>query len=294
VVIGALAVFFGLAAFAPVFLCPEKRYIAHTKHLAKTRLLPNLMEARKNRPFLIVLSIKFFTFFCYSTVGLLGVYMNTYFVYGGDVKRAAGTYAVLGSSYAIAACTSFFIYPHIARLLGKKRALQCAAGLLVFGCICKLFVYQPKHPWLQLIVLMANGASVQGINFVIGTMMGDVIDYDELLSGKRREALYSSLVSWFESAGQSFGLLICGFLLVWIGFDAKIGAQHPHTLHLMRFFYFLCPFIGGLFAVFMISRYDLTEDRAYEIKDELNRRHTALTEVGGSSRPGSLRRPSPS
>jgi GPH family glycoside/pentoside/hexuronide:cation symporter len=124
-----------------------------------------------------------------------------------------------------------------------------------------------------LIVLMANGVAVQGINFLVVTMIGDIIDYDELLFGKRREALYGSLLGWFEKAGGSIGTLLCGFLLVWIGFSAKTGAQSPHTLELMKYFYFLFPFIGAIFAILAVNRYELTEDRAYEIRDELNRRH---------------------
>jgi len=224
---------------------------------------------------MIVLSIKAFTFFCYSVVGAMGVYMNTYFVFGGDIKKAAPVYGVLGTSYAVAACTSFFIYPFIARALGKKATLQIAAGIMMFGSVCKLLVYHPRYPWLQLIVLMSNGASVQGINFVIGTMMGDIIDYDELISGKRREGLYSSVTGWVQKIGGACGYLFYGFILVWAGFDAAKGAQTPHTLQLMRFLYFLCPFIGSLFAIFISRLYDLSEDRVYEIKDELKRRHGA-------------------
>lgn len=274
------SLFFLCAAFVPVLLCPEKQYAALAGKLSKSALLPNLLEARKNRPFLIILSIKFFAFFCYNIVGALGMYMNTYYIYGGDVKKAAATYGFLGSSYILAAFASLFVYPHIARMWGKKRTLQLAGCVLVVGCLCKLVVYQPKYPWLQLIVLMANGVAVQGMNFIVVTMVGDIVDYDELLFGKRREALYSSLIGWFEKAGSSLGTLLCGFLLVCIGFNAKTGAQGHHTLELMKYFYFLFPFVGAIFSIVAVSRYELTESRAYEIRDALKQRHAASAPSG--------------
>jgi len=271
-VAGAGAIFFLVAMAVPVLLCPEKKYALVARETRKTALISNLKEARKNRPFCIILLVKFFTSFCYNIVGALGLYMNTYYIYGGDIKRAAVTYGFLGSSYIIAAFVSLFIYPSVARAYGKQRTLQIAAGILVFGCLCKLLVYQPKYPWLQLIVLMANGIAVQGMNFIIVTMIGDIVDYDELLFGKRREALYSTLIGWFEKAGTSLGTLLCGLLLVLIGFNAKSGAQSHHTLELMRYFYFLFPFTGALFAIVAIRRYDITEERAYEIRDTIAKR----------------------
>lgn len=268
-------VFFLAAMSVPVFLCPEKKYATVAREVKKTSLIPNLLEARKNRPFCIILAVKFFTSFCYNIVGALGMYMNTYYIYGGDVKRGALTYGFLGTSYIVAAFASLFVYPHIARAQGKRRALQIAACILIFGCVCKLIVYQPEYPWLQAIVLMANGIAVQGMNFIIVTMIGDIVDYDELLFGKRREALYSTLIGWFEKAGTALGTLLCGLLLVCIGFNAKNGAQSHHTLELMKYFYFLFPFTGALFAVFAIRRYDISETRAYEIRDELAKRHAA-------------------
>jgi GPH family glycoside/pentoside/hexuronide:cation symporter len=79
-------------------------------------------------------------------------------------------------------------------------------------------------------------------------------------------------MSWFEKAGNSIGSLLAGSVLVWIGFEAKLGAQSHHTLELMKFWYFLAPFTGALAALILIRKYELGEDRVYEIKAELARR----------------------
>jgi GPH family glycoside/pentoside/hexuronide:cation symporter len=105
-----------------------------------------------------------------------------------------------------------------------------------------------------------------------GSMLGDIADYDEWQTGLRREGLFASVLSWFDKAGMSFGALLGGFVLVWIGFNAKLGAQTPHTLELMKFSYFFAPFLGALTALFLIRRYELSEAAVYEIKQALAQR----------------------
>jgi GPH family glycoside/pentoside/hexuronide:cation symporter len=107
-------------------------------------------------------------------------------------------------------------------------------------------------------------------------MLGDIADYDEWKNGTRREALFSSLSAWIDKAGSSFGALLSGFLLVWFGFDAKLGAQSEHTLALMKWSYVLAPMTGALLALLLMRKYTLTEPQAYAIKDELARRRVEV------------------
>jgi len=44
-------------------------------------------------------------------------------------------------------------------------------------------------------------------------------------------------MSWSEKAGNSFGSWLAGFVLVWIGFNAKLGPQTPQTLAQMKYCY---------------------------------------------------------
>jgi GPH family glycoside/pentoside/hexuronide:cation symporter len=46
----------------------------------------------------------------------------------------------------------------------------------------------------------------------------------------------------------------------------------------MKLCYILFPALGAIAAFFFIHRYQLTQDRIYEIKDELSRRRAALAQ----------------
>ncbi len=208
--------------------------------------------------------------FGYSIVSMLGVYMNVYYVFGGDIKVGGWFYGYMGTAYMISAIAcSVFVYPWLSRRFGKRHTLQLAAAVFMAGSISKLFVYHPGMPWLQLIVLVTNGAAGSGIGLMGSAMLGDIADYEEWKTGIRNEAFLASIMSWFDKIGSSLATLLGGFVLVWIGFDAKIGAQSEHTLMHMKISYFLMPFLGALLTFLLMSRYELTEDRVYQIKAEL-------------------------
>jgi len=284
-VTGGCAGVFLVAGLVPIFLCRERHYKRVAAHQPKLPLFASLRVVSQNRPFLTLLAARFVVSFSYNIVSMLAFYMNVYYVFGGDVKGSAITFGFVGSAYHVAAIlASLALYPWLTKRLGKKRVFQLAAGVLMLGCLSKLVLYQPGQPWLQLLVTGANGLSSSGMALMAGAMLGDIADYDEWQTGLRREGLFASVLSWFDKAGMSFGALLGGFVLVWIGFNAKLGAQTPRTLELMKFSYFLAPFLGALIALFLIKRYELSEAKAYEIKQALAlRRATQKVQTGINS-----------
>jgi GPH family glycoside/pentoside/hexuronide:cation symporter len=276
-VAGGCALFFIFAGLMTVLLCRERLYQQVAARQPHISLLASLRTVRGNRSFVAVLAARFVASFGFNIVGLLSYYMNVYYVFDGDIKNAAVAAGFIGSSYHIAALlASLFVYPRLARHIGKKCTLQIAAAILIVGCCSKIFLYQPGHPWLQIIIISINGVANAGFTLMATAMLADIADYDEWQSGLRREAVFNSLLSWFEKAGNSFGALLTGFLLVWIGFNAKLGAQSPATLSLMKFCYVVAPAAGALLVIFLIRRYDLSEEDAYKIKADLTRRRSVI------------------
>jgi GPH family glycoside/pentoside/hexuronide:cation symporter len=275
-VTGGCVVFFIIAGFLPVLLCRERNYARVASRQPPTSVVAALRAVRTDRAFLALLGARFAAAFGYNLVGMLGIYMNNYYVCGGDLVQGAWVYSWIGSSFHVAAIIgSLWAFPWLARRFGKKRTLQIAAGVLITGCASKLVLYQPGHPWLQFFVLSANGASNAGLTLMATAMLGDIADLDEFRHGLRREALFTGLMNWAEKAGNSVGSWIAGFVLVGIGFNAKLGAQSPQTLTLMKYCYVVAPLAGAVLALWLIRRYDLTEARAYEIKDALAGRRAA-------------------
>lgn len=275
-VTGACVIFFIIAGFLPVLLCRERNYARVSSRQPATSVIAALKAVRHDRAFLSLLGARFAAAFGYNLVGMLGIYMNNYYVCGGDLVQGAWVYSWIGSSFHVAAIIgSLWAFPCLARRFGKKRTFQIAAGVLIAGCLSKLRLYQPGLPWLQFFVLSANGTTNAGLTLMATAMLGDIADQDEFRNGLRREGLFTGLMNWAEKAGNSVGSWIAGFVLIWIGFDARTGAQSPQTLAMMKYCYVVAPLAGALVALWFLRRYDLTESRAYEIKDALAARRAS-------------------
>jgi GPH family glycoside/pentoside/hexuronide:cation symporter len=267
---------FVIAGVMPALLCRERLYQRLAVKQPRVDFWQSLKAVRGNRSFMALLAVRCIFSFGYNIVGMLSVYMITYYVFAGDIKGAAFYTAALGSGYHVAAMlTSLFVFPRLERKLGKRRTLQCAALVLIVDCLAKIVLFQPGHPWMPLPIIMMNGIANAGVSLMCIAMLGDISDYDEWQSGLRREGLFNSLLSWFEKAGNSLGSFLTGFLLVAIGFNAKLGAQAPNTLMLMKASYIVFPTLGAIFTLFFASRYSLSQERVYEIKEELARRRSA-------------------
>jgi len=269
-VLGAL---FLLTGLVPVFLTRERLYGQVARYQERAPLWQTLRMVAANRPFVRILGMQCMASFGYNVVGVFGMYATFYYVYAGDIRSASIMQGWAGTAYQVAAIGSIFLFRRISLAKGKKWTLQFSAGILMLGSAAKMFLFQPHHPWLLVLVWVANGAGTTGITVLGLSMMADAVDYEELQTGARREGAYASALSFCDKIGYSLGALLSGFILVGIGFDVRLGGgQSAQTLYLIRLLYAVLPFAGALGAALLIHRYPLSEDRVGEIKDALQAR----------------------
>jgi GPH family glycoside/pentoside/hexuronide:cation symporter len=105
-------------------------------------------------------------------------------------------------------------------------------------------------------------------------MCADVIDYDEIRSGKRLEGAFASSFAWVLKVGMSAAIFVVGPLLDYVtGFDAKLlGAQTPETILWIRVLFAGIP-VGALIAALILAQsFPLTEAKMATIRAELESR----------------------
>ena len=104
-------------------------------------------------------------------------------------------------------------------------------------------------------------------------MGADVMDYDELNTGKRREGSFSACSSWTQKVGLSIGAFAAGYILPMVGFDAKLGgAQRPETIVGIKIALAAIPLVGVALALMLVWRFPLTPERVREIRTQLEAR----------------------
>jgi glycoside/pentoside/hexuronide:cation symporter, GPH family len=224
-------------------------------------------------PFLKLCAATFLVFNGFMLVSAFSSYVIIFYVYGGD--RSLGA-QLMGWNGTISAIATFCVIPLVTWLstrIGKRRAFFIAIGVSIIGYSMRFFFYSPTTPHLILLATPFIAFGLGGLFTLMGSMMADVCDFDELETGERREGMFGSIFWWVVKLGMALALGLSGFLLNLTGFDVALeGNQSANTLFLMRLFDVAIPVVASAIAIWMVASYSITEEKAREIRSLLEAR----------------------
>lgn len=252
---------------------------ARAAHVARG-LLANLASFARgarttlsSRPFLKLCVATFLVFNGFILISSFQYYVIIYYVFGGDQARGA-EYA--GYAGTLGALSTFLVIIAVTKLgtaFGKRRAFFIATGISVVGYLLKWVTYSPENPWLVLVPAPLMAFGLGGLFTLMPAMVADVVDADELATDERREGMYGSIFWWVVKLGMAAALAAGGVLLNVTGFDVALGgAQSESAITLMRAFDAFLPAATSLIAIWVVSRYRITEDTAHQVRMELEAR----------------------
>ena len=165
----------------------------------------------------------------------------------------------------------------IAAKIGKKQTVMFSFSLLAIGQLSKIVCYSQTYPWLSVIPTIFLSWGMVMCFSLVNSMNADICDEDELNTGTRREGSYYAVYGWWWKASVSIAYVISGYLLELTGYNADLTQQMDSTLFWLRFWEIGLPTVLVIAAILTISRYALTENRVYEIKEILKGRTTPGT-----------------
>ena len=229
------------------------------------------------KPFLKLCVATFLVFNGFILIAAFQSYVIIYYVFEGD--QAAGSVFVghSGLVQAISALVVIGIVTFLATRIGKRRAFYVSTGISMIGYALKWFCYTPDNPWLVLIPAPLMAFGLAGLFTLMPSMVADVVDADEINTHERREGMYGSIFWWVVKLGQSAAILGGGLLLVWTGFDVNLGGdQTAETIRLMRLCDAVIPCVASAIAIWSIASYSITEEKAHEVRKELEARRGAV------------------
>ena len=231
------------------------------------------LETLKVTPFLKLCAATFLVFNGFMLVASFQFYVIIYYVFGGD--------QVLGAEYAgwsgtLAAVSTFgviFLVTWMSTKIGKRQTFFIAIAVSMVGYGLKWFCYDPEIPWLLLVPAPFMAFGLGALFTLMGSMIADVCDLDELNTGQRREGMFASIYWWVVKLGMALALALGGFLLNWTGFDVDLnGEQTAQAIFLMRLFDVTVPVVSSALAIWAVYAFPITEARAHEIRLELEAR----------------------
>ena len=234
----------------------------------------------KVKPFLKLCAATFLVFNGFMLISSFQFYVIIYYVFGGNTELGAEYAGWSGTLGAVSAFIVIGIVTWMSSRYGKRKAFFIAIGISMVGYALKWFCYNPEMPLLLLLPAPLMAFGLGGLFTLMGSMIADVCDYDELNTHERREGMFGSIYWWVVKLGMALALAAGGFLLNATGFDVALGGnQAADTIFMMRLFDVLVPVITSALAIWAVYSFSITEERAHEIRAELEqRRGTAAPE----------------
>lgn len=275
IIIGVLTILVGIV----VFLGVQERYydkVVET-HQQRVGIIETFVGALRCRPFLAQLAMAMSYGIGTSMVGALGYYTTVYYVCGGDLALGSKWNLAMGGASVVVGFLGVPFFANLATRFSKLNAMVVVIISSIGVFAATWFLYSPTHQWLQLLAAGLIAFTQAAFWMLYGAIGADVMDYDELHSGKRREGAFSACGSYLMKVGLAIGLGSSGFVLELAGFNEKLGAhQLPEALTRIRFFLMIIPIFGLLLALVFLLSCGLTRKRSLEIRKELEARRGSV------------------
>ena len=219
----------------------------------------------------------FLIFNAFNTVAGFSFFIIVYFLFNGDTASAGIWPTLFGCIGALA--TTIIVIPIvtlISKKIGKKNAFMWCQGISVIGYILLWFLFIPGKPYMFLFALPFFSFGIGSLFTLMMSMTADVCDLDELNTGKRREGIFGAIYWWMVKFGFAIAGLLTGLIMAFVGFKPDAVNTEASIIGLRLFFSGL-PMLGTLAAMYIMRNYDLTEDKAIEISNEIAKRKSQIT-----------------
>lgn len=236
------------------------------------KIIDGFKEAFKIEAFRRICFSTFLIFNAFNTVAGFTFFIVVYYLFNGNAGDAGIWPTLFGSIGALA--TTFIVIPIVAKMskiMGKKKAFLWSQGISVLGYIMLWFLFIPGKPYMFLFALPFFSFGIGSLFTLMMSMTADICDLDELTNGKRREGIFGAIYWWMVKFGFAIAGLLTGAIMSLVGFVPDTVNSESSVTGLRLFFSGL-PILGTLAAMFIMRKYDLTEEKATTISKQLEKR----------------------
>lgn len=238
------------------------------------RPLKTFKEVFRNRPFRLAAIVYLLTF---ATVDVMLVIFIRFLI--DYVRVDPGIDNLLLATVLGLALVTMPLTVHLMRRFGKRRTY---IGSMLFLMVTLILISQvpPGGQNLMFVAAVFAGLGYGAANAIPWAIVADVIEADELASGRRREGVYYGYLVFFRKLASALAVLTVGELLSAAGYvSSQQGSafiQQPESALLaMRVVVGVLPAMMLSLAILAAWRYPLDRATYNEIRRQLAERRAA-------------------
>eukprot|EP00753_Platysulcus_tardus_P005251 PLAT1307.1.p1 GENE.PLAT1307.1~~PLAT1307.1.p1 ORF type:complete len:696 (-),score=298.09 PLAT1307.1:49-1890(-) len=262
---GLAAIFSVLFIIANVILATKARERKMTKYIKGTEpgIVPTILQCFLNRPFrlLIVSDV------VEAVGGDLPFVVLPYItrrVIGEDRMESGTLFSILAGVFILVRLICLPAWLWAADKFGKYRAYVFFNVALTVVTV--LFIFISRDTIEFALLIGALWGSVYSGHALLFSLMSDVIDYDEFLTGCRREGQYNVFINFIPKFMEIPSQAIPFMLMAYYGYDPELEVQPEGVIWTLRLSISLVPALFTLLGVSFLLRYPLrTQDMHEEI-----------------------------
>ncbi len=260
----------GMALLIFCFSQCKERVVMDAKESENVKISDLWMEFGSNRP-LRIIAFFFITAFAMMSIGNAA---GAYFIN----SNMHGTAAELSIFMALGSIPSFIfmpLVPAIKKAIGKKNMFYAFLGCAIIGMVMLYVIAKMETPSMMW-VYVAQFIKSTGVIVATGYMWAlvpEVISYGEWKSGKRIAGIVNALTGIFFKAGMTLGGIVTPAVLAYVAYNSETIEQSPLAEEGILWLVCVIPAALLLLAMFIISKYELTDDKIDEINKEIEARN---------------------
>jgi GPH family glycoside/pentoside/hexuronide:cation symporter len=230
----------------------------------------------QNVPFRFATGIYALNWITFDLVALVLPFYLTYWIAGGNLLAKSLGLPLESAVFAFLLVTSVLVLPFwvwLARKLGKRQAYMIGMSFWTV-VLMVIFFIQPGQITIMLVLSVLAGLSVSTAHVLPDSIFPDVIEWDELRTGRRQEGIYYGVKNFIRKLTGAVAIFLGLQVLGWFGYQSPPEGvtqftQLPSALMAMRV---LIGPVGALMligAILMAWFYPLTRERHARIRQLL-------------------------
>jgi GPH family glycoside/pentoside/hexuronide:cation symporter len=220
-----------------------------------------ILTSFKNRPFIILMIAFILSSFSFTVLTALVPYFIQYQLNMGDQV----SFVLLAMLLTI----GIFLIPakKISDKINKGPAYALGLFIASLAIMTGFFFPHNATPLIYVVAVVAGiGFSAQWV--FPWSMLPDVVEYDEKLTGERREGIYYGLWAFLSKFTGALGVAVSGWALKLYGYVPNVE-QTAHALFGIRLFFAIVPAAVILISLPFLIKYPITRQKHAELVAEL-------------------------
>ncbi|MEO0806463.1 MAG: MFS transporter [Cyanobacteria bacterium J06643_4] len=238
-------------------------FLGETDDEVQESFFQQLVIVLGNKPFLFVVGIYLCSWLALQITAAVLPYYGKYWM---NVDGSVLALIVQG-----VAVFMMFVCAALSKRIGKRNLYFLGSGVWILVQVA-LFFLQPGQQGILFGLCAIAGFGVATAYVVPWSILPDVIELDELKTGKRREGTFYSFMTLLQKIGLALGIYLVGLALDVSGFNTDLPVQDVRALTAIRFFAGPVPLVLLVFGVILVYFYPLTKEMHAEIMLKLAER----------------------